>query len=37
MTFELGPEIAASVKAGSTFARDDGQDYHVSAGLSYRF
>ena len=37
VTFELGPDLSASVNAGSTFARDDGQDYRVSAGLNYRF
>ena len=37
VTFELGPDLSASVNAGSTFARDDGQDFRVSAGLNYRF
>jgi len=37
VTFQLGPDLSASINAGSTFARDDGQDYRVSAGLNYRF
>jgi outer membrane lipase/esterase len=37
VTFQLGPDLSATVTAGSTFARDDGQDYRVSAGLNYRF
>jgi outer membrane autotransporter protein len=37
VTFQLGPDLSASVNAGTTFARDDGQDYRVSAGLNYRF
>jgi outer membrane lipase/esterase len=37
VTFQLGPDLSATVNAGSTFARDEGQDYRVSAGLNYRF
>lgn len=37
VTLQIGPELSATVNAGSTFAREDGQDYRVSAGLSYRF
>ena len=37
VTFQLGSDLSATVNAGSTFARDDGQDYRVSAGLNYRF
>jgi len=37
VTFQLGADLSASVNAGTTFARDDGQDYRVSAGLNYRF
>jgi outer membrane lipase/esterase len=37
VTLQLGPEVSATVTAGSTFARDDGQDYRISAGLTYRF
>jgi outer membrane autotransporter protein len=37
VTLQLTPDLSASVNAGTTFARDDGQDYRVSAGLNYRF
>jgi uncharacterized protein YhjY with autotransporter beta-barrel domain len=37
LTIELAPEASVSLSGASTFARDDGQDYRVSAGLSYRF
>ena len=37
LTIELAPEASVSLSGASTFARDDGQDYRVSAGLNYRF
>ena len=37
LTIELAPEASVSVSGASTFARDDGHDYRVSAGLNYRF
>jgi outer membrane lipase/esterase len=37
LTIELAPEASVSLSGASTFARDDGQDYRFSAGLSYRF
>jgi hypothetical protein len=37
VTVHLAPEISASVTGGSTFARDDGNDFHTSTGLSFRF
>jgi hypothetical protein len=37
ITFQLGPDASAIVSAGSTFARDEGEDYRISAGLNYRF
>jgi outer membrane lipase/esterase len=37
LTVELTPSASVSLSGASTFARDDGQDYRVSAGLNYRF
>jgi outer membrane lipase/esterase len=37
LTVELAPEASVSLSGASTFARDDGHDYRVSAGLNYRF
>jgi uncharacterized protein YhjY with autotransporter beta-barrel domain/phospholipase/lecithinase/hemolysin len=37
ITFELAPDIGGTINAGSTFARDEGQDYRVSAGLNVKF
>jgi uncharacterized protein with beta-barrel porin domain len=37
LTLELGPELSASVSGASTFARDEGYDFRISAGLNYRF
>jgi outer membrane autotransporter protein len=37
LTIQLGPQTAATISASSTFAREDGVDYRVSAGLNYRF
>ena len=37
ISFELGPQLGAVINAASTFARDEGQDFRVSAGLTYRF
>jgi hypothetical protein len=33
----MGPQISATISASSTFARDEGNDYRVSAGFNYRF
>jgi uncharacterized protein YhjY with autotransporter beta-barrel domain len=37
LTIELAPDVSISLSGASTFARDDGHDYRVSAGLNYRF
>jgi len=37
LTVQLGPQLGATISASSTFARDEGNDYRVSAGLNYRF
>ncbi len=37
VTFGLGPNVSATVNAASTFARDEGNDYRISAGFNYRF
>jgi outer membrane lipase/esterase len=37
LTVQMGPQLSATVSASSTFARDEGNDYRVSAGLNYRF
>lgn len=37
LTLELGPELSASISGASTFARDEGYDFRISAGLNYRF
>jgi uncharacterized protein YhjY with autotransporter beta-barrel domain len=37
ITFGLGPNVSATVNAASTFARDEGNDYRISAGFNYRF
>lgn len=37
VTIELAPEASVSLSGASTFAREDGHDYRVSAGLNYRF
>jgi outer membrane lipase/esterase len=37
VTLQLTPDLSASITGASTFARDDGQDHRVSAGLNYRF
>jgi len=37
VTFEIAPNISATLNAASTFARDDGNDYRISGGLNYRF
>jgi outer membrane autotransporter protein len=37
LTVELAPEASVSLSGASTFARDDGYDYRLSAGLNYRF
>jgi outer membrane autotransporter protein len=37
VTLELGPELSTSISGASTFARDEGYDFRLSAGLNYRF
>jgi outer membrane autotransporter protein len=37
LTLHLSPNFSASVSGASTFARDEGNDFRVSAGMSYRF
>jgi outer membrane lipase/esterase len=37
VVFEIGPSVSATVNAASTFGRDDGNDYRISAGFNYRF
>jgi uncharacterized protein YhjY with autotransporter beta-barrel domain/phospholipase/lecithinase/hemolysin len=37
ITFQIAPDASALISAGSTFARDEGEDYRVSAGLNVRF
>jgi outer membrane lipase/esterase len=37
LTIQMGPEFSATISGSSTFAREEGTDYRVSAGLSYRF
>jgi uncharacterized protein YhjY with autotransporter beta-barrel domain len=37
ITFQIGPDASAIISAGSTFARDEGEDYRISAGLNVRF
>jgi outer membrane lipase/esterase len=37
LTVQMGPQLGATISASSTFARDDAQDYRISAGLNYRF
>ena len=37
VTFEITPNISATLNAASTFARDDRNDYRMSAGRSYKF
>jgi uncharacterized protein YhjY with autotransporter beta-barrel domain len=37
LTMQMGPQLGATISASSTFARDEGNDYRVSAGLNYRF
>ena len=37
VTFQLGPDLSATVNAASTFARDEGNDWRISTGLNYRF
>lgn len=37
VTFENTPNISATLNAASTFARDDRNDYRMSAGRSYKF
>jgi len=37
LTIQMGPEFAATISGSSTFAREEGTDYRISAGLSYRF
>lgn len=37
LTVQMGPHLSAVLGASSTFARDEGNDYRVNAGLNYRF
>jgi outer membrane lipase/esterase len=37
VTVELAPQATLSVSGASSFAREDGQDHRISAGLNYRF
>src|SRR5262245_11647819 len=37
VTFQIGPDVSATVNAASTFARDEGNDWRISTGLNYRF
>lgn len=37
LTVQMGPQLGATISASSTFARDDANDYRISAGLNYRF
>jgi outer membrane lipase/esterase len=37
ITFQLGGDLSATIAGSSTFARDEGEDYRVSAGLNLRF
>jgi uncharacterized protein YhjY with autotransporter beta-barrel domain len=37
LTIELAPEASISLSGASTFAREDGHDYRLSVGLSWRF
>jgi outer membrane lipase/esterase len=37
VTLQLNDSLSATLGAASTFAREDGYDYRVSAGLSYKF
>jgi outer membrane lipase/esterase len=37
LIIELTPQASVNVSGASTFARDDGHDYRVSAGVNYRF
>jgi uncharacterized protein YhjY with autotransporter beta-barrel domain/phospholipase/lecithinase/hemolysin len=37
VTFQIGPNLSTTIIAASTFAREEGNDYRISAGLNYRF
>jgi uncharacterized protein YhjY with autotransporter beta-barrel domain len=37
VTLHLGPNLSATVSGASTFARDEGNDYRLSTGLTYKF
>jgi outer membrane lipase/esterase len=37
ITFQLGADLSATIAGASTFARDEGEDYRISAGLNVRF
>jgi uncharacterized protein YhjY with autotransporter beta-barrel domain len=37
VTFQIGPDVSATINAASTFARDEGNDWRISTGLNYRF
>ena len=37
ITLQLGADFSASLSAATTFGRDEGHDFRVSTGLSFRF
>jgi outer membrane lipase/esterase len=37
VTFQLGSALSATIGGASTFARDEGNDYRFTTGLTYRF
>ena len=37
ITFQLGPDLSATVSGASTFTRDDAYDFRVSTGLNFKF
>lgn len=37
ITFQLSPDLSASISGASTFARDDAYDFRVSTGLNFKF
>ncbi len=37
VTFQLDDRLSATLGAASTFAREEGYDYRITAGLSYKF
>ena len=37
ITFQLGPDLSATVSGASTFTRDDAYDFRVGTGLNFKF